>query len=118
MYFMRTLSDIKNLLQPLECAISDALIPSLIGRNCSEAERNLVALWVCMGGLGLINPSVSADAEYSASIRVSAPLVRRQGTMTVYATWKEKDDGLKEELARGGEGHVARQDTESCGPGL
>ena len=57
---MRTLPDIENLLQPLECAISDVLIPLLIGRNCSEAERDLVALPVCMGGLGLINPSDSA----------------------------------------------------------
>ena len=72
-YFMRTLPDIETLLQPLERAISDVLIPSLIGRNCSEAV--LAALPVRMGGLGLINPSDSADAEYSASIRVSAPLV-------------------------------------------
>ena len=34
-YFMRTLRDIENLLQPLERAISDVLIPSLISRNCS-----------------------------------------------------------------------------------
>ena len=63
-----------------------------------------------MGGLGLINPSDSADAEYSASIRVSAPLVRKIETQShetpeeaeakrlVYATRKEKDVGLKEEL--------------------
>ena len=74
---MRTLPDIENLLQPLERAISDVLILSLIGRNCSEAERDLVALPVRMGGLWLINLSDSADAEYSASIRVSAPLVRK-----------------------------------------
>ena len=54
-YFMRTLPDIENLLQPLERAISDVLILSLIGRNCSEAERDLVALPVRMGSLGLIN---------------------------------------------------------------
>ena len=76
-YFMRTLPDIENLLQPLERAISDVFIPSLIGRNCSEAERDLVALPVRVGGLGFINPSDSADAEYSASIRVSAPLVSK-----------------------------------------
>ena len=51
---MRTLPDIENLLQPLERAISDVLIPTLIGQNCSEAERDLVALPVRMGGLGLI----------------------------------------------------------------
>ena len=73
-YFMRTLPDIERLLQPLERAVSDVLIPSLIGRNCSETERDLVALPVRMGGLGLINPYVSADAKYQASIRVSATL--------------------------------------------
>ena len=109
-YFMRTLPDIENLLQPLERAISDVLIPSLIGRNCSEAERDLVALPVRMGGLGLINPSDSVDAEYSASIRVSAPLVSKieaqfhetpeeaEVQRLVYATREEKDDGLVEEL--------------------
>ena len=86
------------------------LIPSLIGRNCSEAERDLVALSVRMGGLELINPSDSADAEYSASVRVSAPLVSKIEVQSheapeeaevqrlVYATRKEKYDGLKEEL--------------------
>ena len=48
---MRTLPDIENLLRPLERAISNLLIPSLIGRSCSEAEHDLVALPVCMGGL-------------------------------------------------------------------
>ena len=76
-YFIRTLPEIDNLLQPLERAISEALVPSLIGRNCSEAERNLVALSVRMGGLGLINPSDNADVEHSASIRVSTPLVSK-----------------------------------------
>ena len=64
-----------------------------------------------MGDLGLINPSDSADAGYSASIRVSAPLVSKIEAQShetpeeaevqrlVYATRKEKDDGLiKEDL--------------------
>ena len=109
--FYENTADIENLLQPLERAISDVLIPSLIGRNCSKAERDLVALPVRMGGLGLINPSDSTNAEYSASIRVSDPLVSKIETQShetpeeaevqrlVYATRKEKDDdGLKEEL--------------------
>ena len=107
---MRTVPDIGDLLQPLERAISDVLIPSLIGRNCSQAERDLVAFPVRMGGLGLINPSKSADAEHLASIKVRAPLVRKIEAQShetpeeaevqrlVYATRKEKDDGLKEEL--------------------
>ena len=94
---MRTLPDIENL---------------LIERNCSEAERLLIALPVRMGGLGLINPSDSADAEYSASIRLNAPLgskIEAQSHETpeeaevqrlVYGTRKEKDDGLTKSLRR------------------
>ena len=101
---MRTLPDIENLLQPLERAISDVLIQSLIGCNCSEADGDLVALPVRMGGLGLTNPSVIADAEYSASIRVSAPLVGKieaqchktpeeaEVQRLVYAIRKEKEE--------------------------
>ena len=111
-YFMRTLPDIENLLQLLERAISDVLIPSLILRNCSEAERELVALPVRMGGLGLINPSESADAEYSASIRAIAPFVSKIEAQShetpeeaevqrlVYTTRKERMMGLEKSLRR------------------
>ena len=49
---MRTLPGIGDLLEPLERAISDVLIPSLTEHNCSVAERKLLALPVRMGGLG------------------------------------------------------------------
>ena len=61
-YFMRTLPDIEELLEPLEHAISDVLIPSLTEPNCSPTERELLALAVRMGGLVLTNPSASARA--------------------------------------------------------
>ena len=54
-YFMRTLPDIEDLLEPLERAISDVLIPSLTEHNCSVAERKLLALSARMGGLGMTN---------------------------------------------------------------
>ena len=37
-YFMRTLPDIKEILEPLEHVISDVLIPSLTEHNCSPTE--------------------------------------------------------------------------------
>ena len=86
------------------------LIPLLIGCNCSEAVRDLVALLVRMGGLVLISPSDRVDAEYSASISASAPLVSKIEAQShetpkeaevqrlVYVTRKEKDDGLRDEL--------------------
>ena len=63
-----------------------------------------------MYGRSWDHPSDSADAEYSASIRVGAPLVSKIEAQSheapeeaevqrlVYATRKEKYDGLKEEL--------------------
>lgn len=71
---MRTLPDIEDVLEPLEHAISDVLIPSLTEHNFSEAERELLALPVRIGGLALTNPAKSADSEYSSSSRVSTPL--------------------------------------------
>ena len=107
---MKTLPDIKDLLEPLERAISDVLIPSLTEHNCSVAERKLLALPTRMRGLGMTNPSESAESEYSASIRMSAPLVDKimaqshetpddadvRGLM--HAVRKEKDDDLKGKL--------------------
>lgn len=107
---MRTLPDIKDLLEPLERAIADVLIPSLTEHNCSVAERKLLALPACMRGLGMTNPSESAESEYSASIRMSTPLVDKimaqsyetpddadvRGRM--HAVRKEKDDDLKGKL--------------------
>ena len=58
----------------IEPILASRLIPLDKG-NGEVRLIDLVALPVCMGGLGLINPSDSVDAGYSASIRVSAPLV-------------------------------------------
>ena len=41
----------------------------------SETERDLLALPVRMGGLGLTNPSQTAASEYAASVKITAPLV-------------------------------------------
>ena len=46
-----TLSDIEELLEPLERAISDALIPPITGHKCTTSERELLALPVRKGGL-------------------------------------------------------------------
>ena len=109
-YFMKTLPDIEELLEPLEHTISDVLIPSLTEHNCSPTERELLALPVRMGGLGLTNPSASAGAEYLASVKVSAPLVSKiiaQSHETpddadvrelTYSVRREKDDDIKEKL--------------------
>ena len=68
---------IEDLLAPLERAIADALIPSITGHNCTEAERELLALPVRMGGMGLINPSQTTALECVAPANISGPLAHQ-----------------------------------------
>ena len=76
-YFLGTLLDIQDLLEPLENAISHMLIPAITERKCNELDRNILALPVRLGGLGLGNPSLEARREYASSVKVTKPLVEQ-----------------------------------------
>ena len=52
-YFLRTLPDNRDLLEPLENAISHMLIPAITERKCNQLDRNILALPVRLGVLGL-----------------------------------------------------------------
>ena len=73
---MRTIPNIHNLLLPLEDAITQHLIPVLTGRrSCSAAEREILALPVRLGGLGLTNPATLFSPSLQASEMLTKPLV-------------------------------------------
>lgn len=55
-YFLRTLPDIDTLLEPLERAIAEVLIPSITERNCSPTEWDLLELPVAVGWTGVFKP--------------------------------------------------------------
>ena len=75
-YLMRTIPDITDLLQPLEDVIHQYFIPALFGRPpCSSIERDLYALPVRLGGLGLMNPCSAASSAFHDSEKLTAPLV-------------------------------------------
>ena len=76
-YFLRTLPDIAELLEPLERAINEVLIPAVTDHTVTKVERDLLGLPVSMGGLGFTDPVVTSSSEYEASIKVTNPLVRR-----------------------------------------
>ena len=72
----RTIPNIGHLLQPLEELLRTKFIPSLTGcAEPSDLERVLLALPARLGGLGLLNPSHLSTTEYSASMKVTQPLV-------------------------------------------
>ena len=72
----RTILNIGHLLQPLEELLRTKFIRLLTGHAApSDLERELLALPAHLGGLGLLNPSHLSTTEYSASIKVTQPLV-------------------------------------------
>ena len=73
-YIQRTVSGIAENFQPLENAICDFLIPALLGRPASPQDRAIIALPVRFGGLGIQDPTKTADIEFDASVRVTKPL--------------------------------------------
>ncbi|EDO31881.1 predicted protein [Nematostella vectensis] len=76
-YFLRTLPDIQDLLEPLENAISNVLIPAITDHRCNPLERDVLALPVRLGGLSMTNPCLEADIELSSSVKDTAPLVQQ-----------------------------------------
>ena len=75
-YLIRTISDIEDLLQPLENAIHQHFIPALTGRPpYSSSERDLLALPARLGGLSIRDPSDAAAECFRSSERITAPLV-------------------------------------------
>ena len=73
-YLMRSLDGIATLFEPLETALTEVFIPSLLGKNITPLERKILSLPVRYGGLGLCNPVEIADLEYLASTRITAPI--------------------------------------------
>ena len=66
-FLQRTISDSGQFFIPLENAIRQKLIPAIIGRNVSDSERRLLALPVRLGGMGIQNPTITAETEYKNS---------------------------------------------------
>ena len=73
-YIQRTIDGIADLFQPLEDAICNSLIPSIVGRKVNGLERDMLALPLRYGGLGIQNPTKTADREYQASKRITSQL--------------------------------------------
>ena len=74
-YFLRTIPNIFDLLQPLVSAILHYFIPALVGKTVSEVEHILPTLLVHLGCMDISDPWTIANSEIAASIKVIQPLV-------------------------------------------
>ena len=88
-YFLRTLPDIQDLLEPLENAISKVLIPAITEHRSRQLHRDILALPVRLGGLGMTNPCLEANFEQSSSVKVTTPLVQLGLYISCSATFEQ-----------------------------
>ena len=64
-----------DLLQPLDEAIENHLLPAIMGtNNITQPERNLYSLPIRLGGLGIPILTDIAEQEFSTSVQITAPL--------------------------------------------
>ena len=76
-YFLRTLPDIQELLEPLENTISKVVIPAITEHRCTRLDRDILALPVRLEGLSMTNPCLDANLEQSSCVKVTIPLVQQ-----------------------------------------
>ena len=73
-FVQRTISNISHLFQPLEEVIRERFIPAVVGRKVSDVERRMLALPVRFGGIGILNPTETADMEFDISVKITSEL--------------------------------------------
>ena len=73
-YFLRTIANIREELKPLDELITSKLIPSIIGSQLGDIERDIISLPVRYGGMGIESPSSVSDDEYARSKQITGPL--------------------------------------------
>ena len=87
-FVQRTIPNISDLFIPLEECIRQVLIPAIVGRKVSDAERMILSLPVRFGGLGISNPVETAIREYNASCSItedlSSLIMRQEQDLSLY----------------------------------
>jgi hypothetical protein len=78
-------------LQPLENAPANFLLPALFDHKCCPLERDILALPVRKGRIGLANLCIEAPLEYLVSKKVTAPLADQIQYMNFLIIRKHKN---------------------------
>ena len=76
-YFARTISGISENLKPLDNLINEKFVPALFGREVTDNEREVLALPVKEGGLGLRTIHENSSKSYQTSKSIAAPLIKQ-----------------------------------------
>ena len=76
-YLSRTTPDISEELKPLEKAIRTVFLPQLFGgREINQQLRDIIALPLRYGGMGIQDPSVESNYDYEDSVYATSNLTQ------------------------------------------
>ena len=75
-YFFRTMEGFEKHLEPLDNLITYGFLPTLFGSALTPTERELVALPLRFGGMGITIPSEKAVRDFKSSMFVTSGLVK------------------------------------------
>jgi len=109
-HFQRTVPDASELFEPLENAIRDQLIPALLGREVSDVERQILALPIRHGGLGLIAPRETAKTECEHSTQITNNLTAKIYTQTLDLDYNPSD----QQFTRHTKNRIRQEKNEKC----
>jgi len=102
--------DASELFEPLENATKDQLIPALVGREVCDAERQILALPLRHGGLGLSDHRETAKMEYEHSTQITNRL-----TAKIYAQKLDLDyNPLDQQFTRHTKNRIRQEKNEKC----
>jgi hypothetical protein len=100
-YAMRTIPGIDKHLQRIESVLRHEFIPAITGGHiCSDMERNLLALPVKLGGLGIDNICKRATSEYHASRKVTNDLVENIKNQNKVTAEGQQTNQIKNEVKK------------------
>ena len=98
-FLQRTVPDTKLFFTPIEEAIRTKLIPAIAGREISDIERRIFSLPVRLGGMGIQNPTETAEREFRNSCLVTENLTTLIENQEIDLR-RYDAEGLKETITR------------------
>jgi hypothetical protein len=70
-FVLRTVKGISD----LENSIRQKFLPALLGREVNDLERSLFSLPAKLGGLGIANPCIQSERQFTNSEKLTMPLL-------------------------------------------
>ena len=109
-YIQRVTPDCGPFFDTLESIISGQLLPATLGSEVSVSERGMFSLPTRMGGLNVLDPTVTSCANYTRSRRLTGPIVNalRQINSFDYDEFHSHYFEVQESITKERETHLER----------